>query len=108
MGPTSYQERKVVSKEAVWATRHGKRVQAHRGRRAEHEGSGVPWERGRPCRIRLNSGEEGSRNPVSWPSVSCAQPPREQNNEHKAVPPSEGNEARREVRQGVIAPEYYC
>jgi len=80
-------------------------LKSHRGRRAGHAHSGVPQEPARPGRLRAwtRTRVTGLSNPLAckWRrSVTGRSEPASA----RAVPPSEGNEVRRDGRQGVGAP----
>ena len=69
-------------------------------------GSGVPQEPGRPCRLRAVNRHEGPS--VDSKPLACGSsarlPTGANERAHRAVPPSEGNEVRRDGRQGVGTP----
>src|SRR5512144_1738551 len=67
----------------------------------------VPQEPGRPCRLRGKSRREVPGDQLQARG-RCTRRPRERNAGAVVVPPSEGNEARREGRQGVGAPHTTC
>ena len=75
-------------------------VVAHRGRRTRHVHMGVPQERGRPCRFRSNAGRGPGQNSRPSDAVPVSEGAKKGAG---TVPPSEGNEARREGRSGVGA-----
>src|SRR6516165_1606779 len=74
------------------STEHGKRT------------LGVPQELGRSCRLLRENPGRSYRVTNSRPRRRTRPPGSEQNECTREVPPSEGNEVRRDGRQGVIAP----
>ena len=87
---------------------------SRRGRRAGHARTGVPQEPGKPCRLHVQSrnGATGITNPrptarVTWGGGS-GQRPDTKGSVTNVVSPSEGNEVRRDGRQGLGASHSTC
>jgi len=87
---------------------------SRRGRRAGHVHIGVPQEPGKPCRLHVQgrNGATGTANPR--PTAGAARSggsgerPDTKNSVAGVVPPSEGNEVRRDGRQGLGASRSTC
>jgi len=89
--------------ELAWPSR------SRRGRRAGHVRIGVPQEPGKPCRLHVQSrnGATGTQNPRptsgATPGGRRGERPDTKHSVANVVPPNEGNEVRREGRQGLGA-----
>jgi len=66
---------------------------------------GVPQERGRSCHLRLNERPWESRSQSPGPGIGVGSRGKYEMQAQWAVPPSEGNEVRRDGWQEVLAPE---
>ena len=95
----------VVNGAAAASSAERRGTRSLRGLRAGRAPQGFVQEPGRPRRLRgiVPGGQPAIKGPGS--RAAGAPPPRERTRTRTAVPPSEGNEARREGRRGVGAPQ---
>ena len=96
-----------------WAE-NGLAHRSRRGRRAGHARTGVPQEPGKPCRLHVH-GRNGATGITNPRPTACAtrgggsgQRPDTKGSVADVVSPSEGNEVRRDGRQGLGASHSTC